>query len=79
MVCRSLAQMSPSKVVLVRFPSDASDRFSSYLVGANKHVKETDVDLAAHVVDKDKACGDCYGAQTPEQPCCNTCKEVRIE
>ena len=22
------------------------------------------------------ACGSCYGAQTPTQPCCNTCDEV---
>jgi hypothetical protein len=22
-------------------------------------------------------CGDCYGAQTEENPCCNSCKEVR--
>lgn len=22
-------------------------------------------------------CGICYGAETPEQPCCNTCEEVR--
>jgi len=26
---------------------------------------------------KNESCGSCYGAETPEQPCCNTCADVR--
>ena len=26
---------------------------------------------------REQKCEDCYGAATPEQPCCNTCEEVR--
>jgi len=37
-------------------------------------------DIATGLADGEeekKECGDCYGAQTPSKPCCNTCQDVQ--
>jgi len=34
-------------------------------------------DLVPKAEVKDKGCGSCYGAETAENPCCNTCEEVK--
>eukprot|EP01126_Amoeba_proteus_P067499 TRINITY_DN9981_c0_g1_i2.p1 TRINITY_DN9981_c0_g1~~TRINITY_DN9981_c0_g1_i2.p1 ORF type:complete len:394 (+),score=67.54 TRINITY_DN9981_c0_g1_i2:182-1363(+) len=36
------------------------------------------LDLSAEVLNPENlTCGSCYGAETPEQPCCRTCDDVR--
>ena len=34
-------------------------------------------DLARNEVGNNGTCGSCYGAETAEIPCCNTCEQVR--
>lgn len=39
--------------------------------------KPTKSDLARNEVTTNKTCGSCYGAETADAPCCNTCEQVR--
>lgn len=44
------------------------------VVGVDKH--EATVDIKEHL-EQPTTCGDCYGAETEQHPCCNTCDEVK--
>jgi hypothetical protein len=39
--------------------------------------KEAVGDAVSHALNASDSCGSCYGAETPAQPCCQTCEEVR--
>lgn len=44
------------------------------VIGEDRHL--ANVDLKEHF-NQTSTCGDCYGAQTDQHPCCNTCAEVK--
>jgi len=42
--------------------------------------KQKELDISAGLAEEkkeDEKCGDCWGAQSPSIPCCNTCEDVR--
>jgi len=49
-----------------------SDKAEREVVGSDKHLP--DIKLGD---DHHEKCGNCYGADTPEKPCCNSCDDVQ--
>jgi len=44
------------------------------VVGVDRH--EANVNIKEHL-EQPTTCGDCYGAETAQHPCCNTCDQVK--